>query len=335
MLVRIDRRPDGPATAADPERLFALVRAGFGQRRKMLRRSLAGLVDAGGLRRRRRRADGPGRGARRRRLGPAGGGGAVTTRARAGEGDAVAAGHRRAGRRLPLIDAEMVTVDLADELDVRRRRRPRGRRRAGGGLPRPAGDDNLVRAGAGAPSAARAAVGCTKRIPAGAGLGGGSADAAAVLRWAGCRRPRRSPPRSAPTCRSASSAAGPGCTGIGEVVEPLPFEDRTFTLLTPPFGCSTPAVYRAWDDLGGPTADGPNDLEPAALVVEPRLAEWRDRLGDATGRTPRAGRQRLDVVRRGRVPRRRRTARVVVRRVPSDRAARALTRRASATRSAG
>ncbi|MEO7555237.1 MAG: 16S rRNA (adenine(1518)-N(6)/adenine(1519)-N(6))-dimethyltransferase RsmA [Acidimicrobiales bacterium] len=44
-LVRITRRPGGPATAADPDRLFAFVRAGFGQRRKMLRRSLAGMVD--------------------------------------------------------------------------------------------------------------------------------------------------------------------------------------------------------------------------------------------------------------------------------------------------
>lgn len=42
-LVRIVRRPE-PATDADPQRLFALVRAGFGQRRKMLRRSLSGLV---------------------------------------------------------------------------------------------------------------------------------------------------------------------------------------------------------------------------------------------------------------------------------------------------
>jgi 4-diphosphocytidyl-2-C-methyl-D-erythritol kinase len=57
-------------------------------------------------------------------------------------------------------------------------------------------------------------------------------------------------------------------------------------MLTPPFGCSTPAVYGAWDGLGGPTADGPNDLEPAALVVEPRLAKWRDRLGEASGLTP-------------------------------------------------
>ena len=44
VLVRIDRRPDGPPTPADPDRLFALVRAAFGQRRKMLRRSLAGAV---------------------------------------------------------------------------------------------------------------------------------------------------------------------------------------------------------------------------------------------------------------------------------------------------
>jgi 16S rRNA (adenine1518-N6/adenine1519-N6)-dimethyltransferase len=44
-LVRIVRRAE-PATSADPDALFALVRAGFGQRRKMLRGSLAGLVDA-------------------------------------------------------------------------------------------------------------------------------------------------------------------------------------------------------------------------------------------------------------------------------------------------
>lgn len=43
-LVEIVRR-EHPATDADPERMFSLVRAGFGQRRKMLRRSLAGLVD--------------------------------------------------------------------------------------------------------------------------------------------------------------------------------------------------------------------------------------------------------------------------------------------------
>jgi 4-diphosphocytidyl-2-C-methyl-D-erythritol kinase len=74
--------------------------------------------------------------------------------------------------------------------------------------------------------------------------------------------------------------------GVGEVLEPLEPFDATYTLCTPPFGVSTAAVFRAWDALGGPTADGPNDLEPAALEVEPRLAEWRDRLQTVTGRTP-------------------------------------------------
>jgi 16S rRNA (adenine1518-N6/adenine1519-N6)-dimethyltransferase len=46
-LVLIERRADGPAVdphVVAPAELFALVRTAFGQRRKMLRRSLAGLV---------------------------------------------------------------------------------------------------------------------------------------------------------------------------------------------------------------------------------------------------------------------------------------------------
>ena len=42
-LVAIERRA-APAVDVDRERLFELVRAGFGQRRKMLRRSLAAHV---------------------------------------------------------------------------------------------------------------------------------------------------------------------------------------------------------------------------------------------------------------------------------------------------
>jgi 16S rRNA (adenine1518-N6/adenine1519-N6)-dimethyltransferase len=44
VLVRLRRLPE-PPVEADPAALFRLVEAGFGQRRKMLRRSLAGLVD--------------------------------------------------------------------------------------------------------------------------------------------------------------------------------------------------------------------------------------------------------------------------------------------------
>ena len=53
-----------------------------------------------------------------------------------------------------------------------------------------------------------------------------------------------------------------------------------------PLAVPTAEAYRAWDDMGGPTAVGPNDLEPAALMVQPDLARWRDLLGDATGQTP-------------------------------------------------
>ncbi|MCU1356804.1 MAG: ispE [Acidimicrobiales bacterium] len=181
-----------------------------------------------------------------------------------------------------LIDAEMVSLDLADELVFTE---GDGLEIEGAtGLAVPADDDNLVRRAL--RLAGRTAhVHLTKRIPAGAGLGGGSADAAAVLRWAGFGDAIAAAELGAdvPFCIRGGRAR---VTGIGEALEPLPHEDRTYTLVTPPFGCSTPAVYRAWDDLGGPAAPGANDLEPAALAIEPRLAEWRDRLGDATGAVP-------------------------------------------------
>ncbi len=181
-----------------------------------------------------------------------------------------------------LLNAEMVTVDLADELTFAD---GDGLEVVGAtGLDVGSGDDNLVRRALAAVGR-RAQVRLDKHIPAGAGLGGGSADAAAVLRWAGCHDPAVAASLGAdvPFCLVGGRAR---VGGVGDVVEPLPVEDRTFTLLIPPFGVSTAAVYRAWDELGGPRAAGANDLEPAALVVEPRLAEWRDRLASATGRTP-------------------------------------------------
>jgi 4-diphosphocytidyl-2-C-methyl-D-erythritol kinase len=177
------------------------------------------------------------------------------------------------------LDAEMVSVDLADELTF-----AEGDSLEVVGADVPVDGSNLVRRALAAVDR-RAAVRVEKRIPVGAGLGGGSADAAAVLRWTGCDDlgVAASLGADVPFCVVGGRAR---VRGIGEVVEPLPYEERTLTLLTPPLSCSTPAVYRAWDDMGGPTADGPNDLEPAALAVEPELARWRDRLGEATGCTP-------------------------------------------------
>jgi 4-diphosphocytidyl-2-C-methyl-D-erythritol kinase len=173
-----------------------------------------------------------------------------------------------------LIEAEMVALDLHDTLVVSE----------GHNVLEP---ENLV-SRALAQAGRDALVVLDKRIPAGAGLGGGSADAAAVLRWAGW------------TAADAAAAVAVGAdvpfclvggralvSGVGEVVEPLPFEPLAFTLLTPPLHVSTPAVYEMWDRLGGPrNAIGPNDLEPAAVALEPELARWRDRLGEATGLEP-------------------------------------------------
>lgn len=181
-----------------------------------------------------------------------------------------------------LMDAEMVTLDLhdtlvidvdGDELLV-----------VGGAADVPTGPSNLVNRALDLVDRTAGVV-LTKRIPSQAGLGGGSSDAGAILRWAGFDD----------SAMAASIGADVAfCTiggrarvrGIGDIVEPLPFERETFTLVTPPLPCSTPEVYRAWDDLGGPTHHSGNDLEPAAIAVVPELVTWRDDLWEATGTRP-------------------------------------------------
>jgi 4-diphosphocytidyl-2-C-methyl-D-erythritol kinase len=185
-----------------------------------------------------------------------------------------------------LIDAEMVTLDLADELTFRDA--PDGKTTLtidgpfGAGLP--IDGSNLV-ARALAKVGRPAHVHIAKNIPAQGGLGGGSADAAAALRWAGCHDLDVAVAIGAdvPFCVVGGRAR---VQGIGELVDPLPPLDRTFTLVVPPVGVSTIAAYKAWDALGAPRAEGPNDLEPAALVVEPALVRWRDRIREAAGVAP-------------------------------------------------
>ncbi len=147
-----------------------------------------------------------------------------------------------------------------------------------------------------------------KEIPAGAGLGGGSADAAAVLR-AGDRLLDL----GVDPAVIVGLAAGIGsdvafCVvggtawmrGRGELIEPLPAVRLPWLVVAaPPLAVSTAAVYAAWDDLGGPHSErvvaAPeavaelvpgglvNDLEPAAEVVEPRLRPFRLALEDLAG----------------------------------------------------
>jgi 4-diphosphocytidyl-2-C-methyl-D-erythritol kinase len=119
-----------------------------------------------------------------------------------------------------------------------------------------------------------------KGIPSGAGLGGGSADAAAVLTALG----------GDPALAATLGADVPFCMrggfarvgGIGEELESAESPERAIVVATPPFGCSTVEVYAAWDALGGPR-HAVNDLQPAAQHVEPRLAEFQQTVEAAAG----------------------------------------------------
>jgi 4-diphosphocytidyl-2-C-methyl-D-erythritol kinase len=198
-----------------------------------------------------------------------------------------------------LLDAEMATLELADELELEEggdgfevvdeiayvgRGEPAPDPVGAGWGEVPAGAANLVLKALELVGR-RARVRLVKHIPAGAGLGGGSSDAAAVLRWAGAD----------PALGVRLGADVPFCAlggrarvgGIGEQVEPLEFEEFTAVLVTPALVVSTPEVYRAWDALGGPTGEHGNDLEPAALALEPRLSWWRDLVASVTGEVPR------------------------------------------------
>src|SRR5690606_4805414 len=124
-----------------------------------------------------------------------------------------------------------VSLDLADTLVLSPGEGIVVRGEAGERVP--VDDDNLV-ARALAAVGRSAHVELVKRIPPGAGLGGGSSDAAAVLRWAGCTDLDLAASIGADVafCLVGGRAR---VRGIGEVVEPLDPEPRTFTLLTPPF----------------------------------------------------------------------------------------------------
>jgi 4-diphosphocytidyl-2-C-methyl-D-erythritol kinase len=130
-----------------------------------------------------------------------------------------------------------------------------------------------------------------KRVPVAAGLGGGSADAAAVLRLA-ARRSGHGDGRLALELAAALGSDVPGllvpgrvlARGAGERIEPLPDPDPFGILVLPSAArLGTAAVYERADRLGGLrgaaelgtidplAAIGVNDLEPAARSLEPSI----------------------------------------------------------------
>ena len=120
-----------------------------------------------------------------------------------------------------------------------------------------------------------------KRIPIGAGMGGGSSDAAATLR--GLKRLFGLETELEPVASELGADVAfflRGGTargrGRGEQLTALPLSKGVYAIAWPGFGVSTAAVYRAWDQVGG---EDPNQLARAAFQVEPRLAEFAARLG--------------------------------------------------------
>lgn len=147
----------------------------------------------------------------------------------------------------------------------------------------------------------------TKRIPTRAGLGGGSADAAAALGLAA----RRFGVDLATAAELAPSLGSdvPFCfvggtavfSGRGEHVDRLPFAGGyALGLVVPPVELSTAAVFAAYARVGpGDPAPPPaatlppslrdlaplgNDLVSAALALAPALGEWRAELSSRWGR---------------------------------------------------
>jgi 4-diphosphocytidyl-2-C-methyl-D-erythritol kinase len=152
------------------------------------------------------------------------------------------------------------------------------------------------------------ALALTKRIPLAAGLGGGSADAAAALRavarlWgletdaSPLVEVARGLGADVPACLAGRPAR---LTGIGDALAPAPAIPKLeLVLANPNVPAPTGAVYRALDPTAFALAParqetgadwpawltaGRNDLEPAAVAVAPAIAEVRRALAATDAR---------------------------------------------------
>lgn len=172
-----------------------------------------------------------------------------------------------------LLRSEMLSVGLVDQLVLDD---DADYLRVLGPASVPTDDSNLIRRALHLVGR-QAGVTLDKQIPTGGGLGGGSSDAAAILRWAGGVSADVAVRLGGdvPFCQIGGRAL---VQGIGELVTPLPFEERVVTLLLANFEVSTARVYQAYDELvaGGQRPAGANHLEEPARIVEPRLATLLD-----------------------------------------------------------
>ncbi len=183
-----------------------------------------------------------------------------------------------------LINAEMVALDIADIITITEASTTKITVDGPFADGIPNDESNLVHKAL-VLTGRTAHVHITKNIPHGGGLGGGSTDAAAILRWAGFTDTFAAAKIGADIPFSLTGGRA-RVSGIGEIIQPLPHQTRDITLLIPPVHVSTPLVYKTWDALGGPSGPHGNDLEPAALTAVPELAQWRDRIAAASGQTP-------------------------------------------------
>jgi len=113
----------------------------------------------------------------------------------------------------------------------------------------------------------------SKSIPHGAGLGGGSSDAAATLRaldqFHSTHLPRETLIQMAAKLGSDVPVFIDGgaawCRGRGEIVEPIQFPTRLpLLLLKPPFAVPTPWAYKHWQ----------NSRELEGIPYEPQQFPW-------------------------------------------------------------
>ena len=118
-----------------------------------------------------------------------------------------------------------------------------------------------------------------KRIPVAAGLGGGSADAAATLGalnelW-GCRLDMEALADIAARVGSdvpAMLAGGPVIVrGRGDVIDPATVDRMWWILRSFDFGVRSPDAYRWWDDDRAPSGPDPAPLLLAATKGDPEM----------------------------------------------------------------